>query len=118
MGDYINFSGGVFNTPVIGKQVTQVTTVQTVEVARPDDKLYVVMREDWMEGDYESDAKYVVGVAMSKQRANDFIRNWVDVEGYLHPWFASYSEDGTIRREYRSDDYERMTLTVVITDVL
>lgn len=117
MGDHFDFRGGVFNEPFIGKQVTQVTTVQTV-VARPDDKMYVVMREDWMEGDYESDTKYVVGVAMSKERANDFIRNWVDIEGYLHPWFASYNEDGTIRREYRSDDHERMTLSVDVTNVL
>lgn len=115
--DHIDFSNSVFNTPVVGKSVTKVTQTVTT-VARPDDKMYVVMREDWMEGDYESDTKYAVGVAMSKDRANHFIRNWEDSEGYLHPWFASYNEDGTIRREYRSDDYERMTLSIVIVDVI
>lgn len=116
MGDHFDFRGTVSYGPVVGKSV--LVNTQVTEVARHDDKMYVVTREDWMEGDYESDTKYVVGVAMSKERANDFIRNWTDPEGYLHPWFASYNEDGTIRREYRSDDYDRMTLSVAVTDVL
>lgn len=117
MGDYINFSSSVFNTPVVGKRVTQITQV-TAEVARPDDKVYVVMRYDWMEGDYESDTRYVVGVAMSKAAANKFIRNWFDPDGNLRGWFSSNEEDGTLRREFKSDDYERMSMYVVITDVI
>lgn len=116
MGDHLDFRGTVYYGPVVGKSV--LVNAQVTEVARSDDKVYVVMREDWYDGDYETETKHVVGVAMSKERANDFIRNWTDPEGYLHPWFASYNENGTIRREYRSDDFERMTLSVAVTDVL
>ncbi len=85
---------------------------------RLDSKMYVVMREDWLEDDHYEHTECIMGVAMSKERANDFIRNWNDPEGYLHPWFASYTGDGRIRREYRSDDHERMTLSIVLADVL
>lgn len=113
MGDHFDFRGGVFNEPFIGKQVTQVTTVQQVEVARIDDKVYVVRRYDWVEGDWESDTEQNIAAAMSLEGANQFILGWKDPEGYLEQYYENHTDDrGRLQRYFRSEDGERMHLSV------
>lgn len=114
--DHIDFSGSTFNTPVIGKSVTTVSS--TTNVARPDDKVYVVVRREYMIGDWESEATWNVGVAMTLEAAVRYIRNWRDKDGYFKEREIFHPGDGTIIRSFETDDEEHMQLSIDILDVL
>ncbi len=77
-----------------------------------DDKMYVITRYDWIDGDWESDSHTNVAVAMSPEAATRFIENWKDPEGILVPDEGEYTEaDGKAHRWFHSEDYEHMHLT-------
>lgn len=96
--EHIDFRGSTFNTPVIGKSVTQVSQTVTT-VARPDDKMYVVMRSDHY--DTGEDA-YPVGVAMSLEAANIFVKSYT-VEGAKLINHEHCTRDGSWYRHFEFD---------------
>lgn len=114
--DHIDFSGSVFNTPVVGKSVTQVTSVREV---RPDDKYYVVMVE-WSdlvatenEHAYYDTTTDVAGVATIKARANDRVRS-MEFEGAVMAFESVSDVTGLVTRTYHMDDEGDSTVTVYV----
>ena len=102
MGDHFDFRGGVFNQPFVGKQVTQVTTVQSVQVARPDDKFYVVMKGWSLIGD-DTQVTGPDKVAMSLDMANSYVLTRKGEDGYVSEG-AEIQEDGTACHSFYDDD--------------
>lgn len=90
--DHIDFRGSVITGPFVAKSVTQVTQTVTT-VARPDDKMYVVMRADYC-GDHVD--TYPLGAAMSKEAANVYVRSYKVQDGKL-----TAHEQGTDETWYR-----------------
>ena len=72
MGDHLDVRNSTFHEPFVGKSVMQVTQTVTT-VARPDDKMYVVMRADFFE---DSENSYPIGVAMTLDKANTFVKSY------------------------------------------
>ncbi len=99
MGDHFDFRGGVFNQPVVAKQVT--TAVQSVQVVRPDDKFYVVMKGWEFLGDTTSGPDKV---AMSLKAANDYVTTRKE------PFYTSEGvdmmDDGTAYHSFTNSDGE------------
>lgn len=99
MGDHFDFRGTVYYGPVVGKSV-QVTT-QVTEVARPDDKFYVVMKGWEFLGDSTSGPDKV---AMSLKAANDYVSTRTE------PFYVSEGvetmEDGTAYHSFTNSDGE------------
>lgn len=116
MGDHLDFSGSVFNEPFVAKSVVHSSQVTSVHVTRPDDKVYVVLRTDYF---YDGESTNVVGVAMYKDAANDFVRTYSVPQSTLIA-----HEQGTEGLWYRHfdvnapGDIEMVALYVEVTNVI
>jgi hypothetical protein len=118
VADHLDFRGGVFNEPFVGKSVTQVTQTVTT-LARPDDKMYIVMRSDFY--DYGEDAQ-PVGAAMSMEKANIFVRSYV-VEGATLTAHEHCQRDGSWYRHFEFDPsqesfIERVAIYVAVVPTI
>ncbi len=118
MGDHLDFSNSTFNKPFVGKSVTQVTQTVTT-VARPDDKVYVVMKSEFY-GRGSGENTFPIGVAMSVEQANTFVRTYKVAGGKL-----TAHEQGTDGLWYRHfdlpempDSVEMVAIYVEVTDVI
>lgn len=117
MGDHLDFRGSVFNEPFVGKSVTTVTQSVTT-VARPDDKMYVVMRADFYDN---AENAYPIGVAMTLEKANNFVKTY-RIDGAK----LVAHEQGTDGKWYRHFDFpedsgefiESTAVFIDVTDVI
>lgn len=84
-----------------------------------DDKMYVVMKTEFY-GRYDGENTRPVGVAMSKEKANDFVRTHKVDGGKLTA--HEQGTDGLWYRHYdlpdMTDSVEMVSVYVEITDVI